>query len=197
MRRCRGNQEGTAVTLDNTLSSRPTIDPPATRQAMVVSPLAPPRTNLCRAGNCTNLASAVEAYVEAGIAPATRRAYRADLDHWGPGAYAPGHRGSGCQLPSRPSAATAFSACRPEDAKSHPNKMFELSGYRDATTAGNWRHRNLPGTLCIRPPLVGVGAPRRTSGCWRRHEGAALPLANIIVRLGARGLPASQARHEP
>ena len=30
-----------------------------------------------RAGNCTNLASAVEAYVEAGIAPATRRAYRA------------------------------------------------------------------------------------------------------------------------
>ena len=27
------------------------------------------------------LASAVEAYVEAGIAPATRRAYRTDLDH--------------------------------------------------------------------------------------------------------------------
>jgi hypothetical protein len=35
------------------------------------------------------------------------------------------------------SAATAFSACRPEDAKSYPNKMFELSGFRDATTAGN------------------------------------------------------------
>jgi hypothetical protein len=70
-----------------------------------------------------------------------------------------------------PSAATAFSACRPEDAKSYPNKMFELSGFRDAITAGNWRHRNLLGTLCIRRSLVGVGAPRRTSGCWRRHEG--------------------------
>ena len=59
-----------------------------------------------------------------------------------------------------PSAATAFSACRPEDTKSYPNKMFELSGFRDATTAGNWRHRNLLGTLCIRRSLVAVGAPK-------------------------------------
>ena len=88
-----------------------------------------------------------------------------------------------------PSAATAFSACRPEDAKSHPKKMFELSGFREATTAGNWRHRNLLGTLCIRRSLVGVGAPRRTSGCWRRYEGAALRLVNIIVHPGTRGLP--------
>jgi hypothetical protein len=36
--------------------------------------------------NCTDLARTVESYVQAGIAPATRRAYRADLEHflaWG------------------------------------------------------------------------------------------------------------------
>jgi integrase len=74
-------------TRDDTLSSRPTIESSATRQAMVVIPLAPPPTNLCRAVNCKHdPTGAVEAYVEAGIAPATRRAYRADLDHfeaWG------------------------------------------------------------------------------------------------------------------
>ena len=104
------------------------------------------------------------------------------------------HRGVGRSKPTNatPSAATAFSACRPEDAKSYPNKMFELSGFRDATTAGNWRHRNLLGTLCIRRSLVGVGAPRRTSGCWRRYEGPLFHLANIIVHPGTRGLPASR-----
>jgi hypothetical protein len=53
---------------------------------MVVSPLAPARANLSRADNCANSSDAVETYVEAGIAPATRRAYHADLDHfqaWG------------------------------------------------------------------------------------------------------------------
>ena len=102
--------------------------------------------------------------------------------------------GVGRSIPTNatPSAATAFSACRPEDAKSYRNKMFELSGFRDATTAGNWRHRNLLGTLSIGRSLVGVGAPRRTSGCWRHHEGAALPRANIVHR-GARGLPTPQS----
>jgi site-specific recombinase XerC len=53
---------------------------------MVMSPLAAPRINLFRAINCKNLTSGVEAYVEAGIAATTRRAYRADLDRfkaWG------------------------------------------------------------------------------------------------------------------
>ncbi|MBB4200956.1 hypothetical protein GGD83_004785 [Rhodoblastus sphagnicola] len=39
-----------------------------------------------RAIDCTNLTDLVEAFVQAGIAPATRRAYRSDLDHffgWG------------------------------------------------------------------------------------------------------------------
>jgi site-specific recombinase XerC len=73
--------------LFDTRSTRPIIEPPAARQAMVVSPFAQPQTNLCRAVNCRNVpAGAVEAYLEAGIAPATRRAYRADLGHfeaWG------------------------------------------------------------------------------------------------------------------
>ena len=65
----------------------PAIEPSATQWVMAVSPLAPPRADLCCASNCTkHLASAVEAYVEAGVSSATRRAYRADLDHfeaWG------------------------------------------------------------------------------------------------------------------
>ena len=64
-----GDDGVTALTLDNTLLSRPTIEPSTPQQAMVVRPLAPPRT-LYRASNCTSPpASGVEAYVEAGIAP--------------------------------------------------------------------------------------------------------------------------------
>ena len=43
-----------------------------------------PGTN--RAINCTDLSELVEVFVQAGVAPATRRAYRSDLDHffaWG------------------------------------------------------------------------------------------------------------------
>jgi hypothetical protein len=75
------------LTRDNTLLSRPTIEPSAIRQAMVVSPLAPPLADLFCASICTNHpAGTVTAYAEAGTTPATRRAYRTDLDHfkaWG------------------------------------------------------------------------------------------------------------------
>jgi hypothetical protein len=52
-----------------------------------------------------------------------------------------------------PSAATAFSACRPEDAKSYPNKMFELSGFRDATTAGNLLRQKSSGKARRKAPF--------------------------------------------
>ena len=77
--------EGSALTPDNTLLSRPTIEASAPQQAMIASPLARPRTDLSFASNCTNSGTVAD-YVEAGIAPATRRAYRTDLDHfkaWG------------------------------------------------------------------------------------------------------------------
>lgn len=68
---------------DNTLLSRSTIEP-SDPSGYGREPAGAATDQSYRPGNCTNLASAVEAYVEAGIAPATRRVYRADLDHWGP-----------------------------------------------------------------------------------------------------------------
>jgi hypothetical protein len=54
---------------------------------MVVSPVAPPLADLFRSNACTvDPARTVKDYVEAGIAPATRRAYRTDLNDfqaWG------------------------------------------------------------------------------------------------------------------
>jgi integrase len=56
------------------------------RQSVVESPPTP-FDDLSRAVRCIDLSvTSVETYVESGIAPATRRAYRADLDHfqaWG------------------------------------------------------------------------------------------------------------------
>jgi hypothetical protein len=49
---------------------------------VVVSSTARP-LEVSRANNCTNIpASTLETCIEAGIAPATQRAYRADLDHF-------------------------------------------------------------------------------------------------------------------
>jgi integrase len=74
------------LTRDNTLLSRPNIEPPEGPQAADADRLRYPSRMLC-AGACTEaLRAEVEAYVQAGIAPATKRAYRADLDHfraWG------------------------------------------------------------------------------------------------------------------
>lgn len=101
------------------------------------------------------------------------------------------HGGVGRSKPTNatPSAATAFSACRPEDAKSYPNKMFELSGFRDATTAGNWRHRNLR-----EPSASGARLSE-----WARPEGRAAAGDAMRGRSstgryhpGARGRPASR-----
>jgi hypothetical protein len=70
------------LTRDNTLLSRSTIEPPDRPRAAVANVLRHPSRMLC-AGACTNTLQAdVEAYVQAGIAPATKRAYRADLSHF-------------------------------------------------------------------------------------------------------------------
>jgi hypothetical protein len=69
------------LTRDNTLLSRSRIEPSATRKAMVVSTLAPALVDPICASTCTDYrVRTVSDYVEAGIAPSTRRAYCTDLD---------------------------------------------------------------------------------------------------------------------
>jgi integrase len=72
--------------LHNTLSSQHSVELADGARAAIANVLEPPsRTPF--AGTCNEpLRAGVEAYVQAGIAPATKRAYRADLDHfeaWG------------------------------------------------------------------------------------------------------------------
>jgi integrase len=71
---------------DNTLLSRPKFDPPDGLPRANADASGRP-TRLACASACTALLRAeVEAYVRAGIASATKRAYRADLSHfeaWG------------------------------------------------------------------------------------------------------------------
>jgi hypothetical protein len=75
-----------ALTRDNTLS-RPNIEPPDGPPRVDADALERPTRMLICAGTCTEKFRAeIEAYVQAGIAPATKRAYRADLHHfeaWG------------------------------------------------------------------------------------------------------------------
>jgi hypothetical protein len=75
------------LTRDNTLLSRPTIEPPEGPQPADAETLGCQTRILVGAVDCTDaLRAEVEAYVQAGIAPATKRAYRADLNHfeaWG------------------------------------------------------------------------------------------------------------------
>ena len=72
---------------DNAPFGRTKSLPLAIPQKVVESPPAPSSGNPPDAASCTSLSvSSVEVYVQSGIAQATRRAYRADLDHfaaWG------------------------------------------------------------------------------------------------------------------
>jgi integrase len=71
------------LTPDNPQLSRPTIGVVETQSEGVVAPDQRSITVSSGAIDCTNtLGALVQSFVEAGIAPATRRAYRADLDHF-------------------------------------------------------------------------------------------------------------------
>jgi hypothetical protein len=62
---------------------RPTMEHPEGPQPADAVALGRSTRMLVCAVDCTNsLLAEVEAYVQAGIAPATKRAYRADLDHF-------------------------------------------------------------------------------------------------------------------
>jgi integrase len=75
------------LTRDNSLLSRPPIAPPDRPRAADGDAVGHQNRMLACAGARTEtLQAGVEAYVQAGIAPATKRAYRADLSHfevWG------------------------------------------------------------------------------------------------------------------
>jgi hypothetical protein len=75
------------LTRDNTLLSRPTIEPPGGPRPADADALGRSTRMSTSAVDCTNsLLAEVEAYVQAGIASATKRAYRANLSHfeaWG------------------------------------------------------------------------------------------------------------------
>jgi len=75
------------LTWDNADSAGDAAGQLTTCQEVVESPPASPFADPLAAVDCRDLSvSSVEAYVQAGVSPATRRAYRADLDHfeaWG------------------------------------------------------------------------------------------------------------------
>ena len=72
-----------SLTRDNSLLSRPNIEPLDGPQVADAEAFGHPTRMLSCAGACTEMLRAeVEAYVQAGIAPATKRAYRADLDDY-------------------------------------------------------------------------------------------------------------------
>jgi hypothetical protein len=85
--------------------------------------------------------------------------------------------GVGRSIPTNatPSTAPAFSARLPEEAKSYPNKMFELSGF-ETRNCGNWRLKS-SGNPCIRRSLVGVGAPHRRAAAGTPQGAALRPIS--------------------
>jgi integrase len=75
-----------ALTPDNTHLSRPKTEPAEVDPAVAFCQEDDLLPDVPRAIDCITLSDLVEAFVQAGIAPATRRAYRSDLDHflaWG------------------------------------------------------------------------------------------------------------------
>src|SRR5271166_3422770 len=74
------------MTPDDAHFSRAAAAPSTAYRSIVASPPASSFGDPFAAVDCSPPVSSVEAYVRAGVAPATRRAYRADLDHfeaWG------------------------------------------------------------------------------------------------------------------
>jgi integrase len=116
---------------------------------------------LASAGACTeSLRADVEAYVEGGIAPATKRAYRADLDHF---------RAWGGTIPAADAQVAAYLADHAAVLKvsTLTRRLAAVSIAHDA--------RDLPNP--VRTPLV-----RATMRGIRREHGAAQHQAKPILR---------------
>jgi integrase len=161
-----------ALTRDNSLLSRPPIERPNRPRAADADALHHQNRMLVCAGACTEtLRADVEAYVQAGIAPATKRAYRADLSHF---------EAWGGTIPATDALVAAYLAYHAAVLKASTltRRLAAISIAHDA--------RDLPNP--VRTPLV-----RATMRGIRREHGAAQRQAkpllreDLIVVLGAMG----------
>ena len=149
------------LTRDNSLLSRPKIEPPDGPPAAGTCALGHPTCMLACAGTCTTMLEAeVEAYVQAGIASATKRAYRADLDHF---------RAWGGIIPATDTLVAAYLADHAA--------LLKVSTLTRRLAAFSIAHdaRDLPNP--VRSPLV-----RATMRGIRREHGAAQRQARPLLR---------------
>ena len=146
---------------DSTLLSRPNIEPPEGPQPADAEALGRPTGVPISAIDCTDqLRAEVEAYVQAGIAPATKRAYRADLDRF---------RAWGGTIPATDAQVAAYLADHAAALKvsTLTRRLAAVSIAHDA--------RDLPNP--VRTPLV-----RATMHGIRREHGAAQRQAKPLLR---------------
>ena len=150
----------------------PNIEPTEGPRAADAPALRYPIRMLVGAGTCTNtLRPEVEAYVQAGISSATRRAYRADLDHF---------RAWGGSLPATDAQITAYLADHAE--------VLKLSTLTRRLAAISVAHEAKGLQNPVASPLV-----RATMRGIRRAHGAAQRQAKPLLRedlfvvLGAMG----------
>ena len=110
--------------------------------------------------DCTNIALAVASYVEAGVAPATRRAYRADLDHF---------RAWGGDVPATDAHVAAYIAAHATTLKvaTLTRRLAAISVAHEAASLPN----------PVRSPLV-----RATMRGVRRERGSAQRQAKPLLR---------------
>ena len=110
--------------------------------------------------DCTNVAHAVASYVDAGIAPATRRAYRADLDHF---------RAWGGDVPATDAHVAAYIAAHATTLKvaTLTRRLAAISVAHEAASLPN----------PVRSPLV-----RATMRGVRRERGSAQRQAKPLLR---------------
>lgn len=138
-----------ALTRDNSLLSRPTIDSPETLQPAAGSGIAI---------NCTELAAKVAGFVQASLAPNTRLAYAADLAAF---------RAWGGTLPASPELVAAYLADH-ADTLASTTLLRRLASISKAHTARQWP--NPVATELVRATMRGI---RRTR---KRPSRAAKPL---------------------
>ncbi len=154
-----GEPEG-RLTPDNSYLSGPTNGTSGLEQ----EPLSPapegPDAGRKFAIDCTNIAHAVASYVDAGIAPATRRAYRADLDHF---------RAWGGDVPATDAHVAAYIAAHATTLKvaTLTRRLAAISVAHDAASLPN----------PVRSPLV-----RATMRGVRRERGSAQRQAKPLLR---------------
>ena len=149
------------LTPDNLHLSRPTIEGGEAPNEDATPPAGQPDSSSHLAINCNLRPSdAVQSYVQAGIAPATRRAYRADLDHF---------RSWGGDIPATDDQLAAYLA---EHATTL--KVATLAR-RLATISAAHEARGLPNP--VRSPLI-----RATMRGIRRERGSGQRQAKPLLR---------------